>query len=324
MNKTNFSSCLLIDEDSANEFFTRHCSSIGMVSGVEKKLEYATKTCRVGDVAVSTSTSPTGWSYEKRDEWDGFLLTIPYSGTVQWVTAKSRFASEQGMLFITDQREILRSSYSANAGYSTIFIHHDELLRYLKALIDLDPKARFRFNNSKSCKTAASFLSNLSWAILSLSSGTSMCKQPLLGNLKEALISFAIHNVENNYSEMIVSPEFVYSPTPHSVKNTIQYINENFSKTLSNMDLAARVGVSIRSLQLGFKKYRQTTLVGYIREVRLINARKLIFDANSSLSTQQVARLCGFTNYYLFCKYYTLRFSEHPREAMKKAKKPWT
>nr|WP_232916254.1 helix-turn-helix transcriptional regulator [Pseudomonas viridiflava] len=89
-------------------------------------------------------------------------------------------------------------------------------------------------------------------------------------------------------------------------------MEHNTDPHLTVGEVAVHAGLSVRSLQSGFKRYRNTTPIAFLRSVRINKARRLLSVSSNNQSPRQVAELCGFTNYHVFCKYYLEAFFEHP------------
>lgn len=316
MNEAIFSACRLSTEDSASEFFSRFRCKIDIIK-TSNKFDYSTKMCKMGNTSVSRSTSFTGWAFEQKPEFDGLLLTIPDTGRLTWGTSKNKYESVLGAVFVIDQSDLVLSKFAPHSDYISIFIQHEDIFQCLRTLLDQPPKVKIQFYNSNANAWVGKFLANLADTALSLSGNHFIAEGPFLSHLKESLISFAIFNIDNNYSQLVRSPESALLPKPHSIKSTIEYIDSHYAEALTSQQLSIQANISIRGLQAGFKKYKGTTINSYIREVRLLNARKMILDQNLFLTVKQIAYACGFSNYYLFCKYYLLRFSEHPQDSNK-------
>ncbi|WP_159440236.1 helix-turn-helix domain-containing protein [Pseudomonas marginalis] len=70
--------------------------------------------------------------------------------------------------------------------------------------------------------------------------------------------------------------------------------------------------MSVRALQLGFKKYRGMTPLEYIRGVRLESVNLALSDPLNLMTPKELALKAGFTNYYLFSKYFYQRYGSSP------------
>ncbi|UVH51804.1 AraC family transcriptional regulator [Pseudomonas sp. CBSPBW29] len=312
-----FSSSHLAGEALAVKYFDNYCFEMDVRPGARGQLECMTKMCKIGSSIVSLTTSSTGWGYEARSGADGFLFTIPQSGTVTWESPKQRIFSKVGNVSLLDHREVVFSNYSQGAQYVTFYLSQEDVVRYLTLLIGEPPVSRVNFAVRAAGEGAAKFMTGLADLMISAGSNRESLESKVLTHLKESLICFVLYNVENNYSKNIRSSKTVASPVPYSIKRTAEYIHANYDKSLILSDLAVFSGVSIRSLQLGFKQFKGTTPMAYLRKVRLDKAHSMLADYNSSLSPKEVADLCGFTDFYLFNKYYLMAFGQRPIDTMR-------
>jgi transcriptional regulator GlxA family with amidase domain len=71
-----------------------------------------------------------------------------------------------------------------------------------------------------------------------------------------------------------------------------QYVSEHITDTLSIEELASAAAVSRRTLSRVFAKHAKVTPSGFVEQVRVDTARKLLEDTDSPLKT--VAYKCGF------------------------------
>jgi len=100
---------------------------------------------------------------------------------------------------------------------------------------------------------------------------------------------------------------------PYYVKRAEAYIREKARDELTVDDIAAAAGVSPRSLFYGFKRWRKTTPMAYVRDVRLDWARKELEKARTDGGTvSEAAMNSGFTNFSQFSRIYKARFGESP------------
>ena len=83
--------------------------------------------------------------------------------------------------------------------------------------------------------------------------------------------------------------------------------------------MAHFAGVSIRSLQDGFKKYVGMSPTDYLRNVRLNRVREeLLAERSFDSSIADIAFRWGFTHLGRFAKLYHERFGELPSETIRK------
>jgi AraC-like DNA-binding protein len=77
-------------------------------------------------------------------------------------------------------------------------------------------------------------------------------------------------------------------------------------------ELARTAGVSVRTLQEGFRSRFGTTVTGYHRELRLERAHRMLSAAEETRSVADVAVTCGFLHLGRFARHYRLRYGITP------------
>lgn len=77
-------------------------------------------------------------------------------------------------------------------------------------------------------------------------------------------------------------------------------------------ELARKAGVSVRTLQEGFRSRFGTTLTGYHRELRLERAHRMLSAAEEIRSVADIALACGFPHFGRFARHYRLRYGITP------------
>ena len=101
--------------------------------------------------------------------------------------------------------------------------------------------------------------------------------------------------------------------TNEHVDRMLKYIDEHIQDpTLSNTQLAKRIGISEVYLRKLFQSHYHTTPRQYILELRIRKAKQLL--ASSRLSISQVAEHCGFTNPYHFSRAFRQATQRTPSE----------
>ncbi len=97
------------------------------------------------------------------------------------------------------------------------------------------------------------------------------------------------------------------------------FIRENASRALAVADIAAAVGVSTRSLQLAFKRHRETTPRAHLQACRLDLLHRRLARAAPGTRVIDVAQDCGITHLGRCAEAYRRRFGENPSETVARA-----
>jgi transcriptional regulator GlxA family with amidase domain len=82
-------------------------------------------------------------------------------------------------------------------------------------------------------------------------------------------------------------------------------------------DLAEAVGVPVRTLCDGFLRFRDTSPMQHLRQIRLERARETILTTSSDVRIASIALDCGFTHFGRFAQAYKERFGESPSRTVR-------
>lgn len=144
-------------------------------------------------------------------------------------------------------------------------------------------------------------------------SSPTVCRQ-----LERTLISLVMMELPHNHSAALDAERT--GPAPGYIRNVEQYIRSNADQPVTLRDLAGIAGVSERTLQAGFRRFRQTTPMEYLRDYRLDLAHQgLLAGAVGGRSVTDIALTCGFNHLGKFAKCYRARFDETPSETRRRA-----
>jgi transcriptional regulator GlxA family with amidase domain len=86
--------------------------------------------------------------------------------------------------------------------------------------------------------------------------------------------------------------------------------------------VAAALGVSVRSLQEGFRQWRNTTPNDFLRQTRLRLVREDLLRADESTDVTAVALRHGFAHPGRFSGYYRAAFGELPHVTLRRRRTP--
>ena len=86
------------------------------------------------------------------------------------------------------------------------------------------------------------------------------------------------------------------------------YMYENLGESLTLTGLEAIAGISVRSLQIEFKKRFQLSPLCWLREQRLLRAHQLLTSKNEERPVSAIAKECGFTHFGRFSVSFRKKF----------------
>jgi AraC-like DNA-binding protein len=120
----------------------------------------------------------------------------------------------------------------------------------------------------------------------------------------------------NNYSLRLARP--AGSPVPRIIHRAEEFIRSRVGEPIALHEVADAAGCSVRSLQLGFRRFRDTTPATAIRRARLEAARQILAFGESAGTVTEVAYQYGFTNPGRFAGLYKETFGVSPAEDLRR------
>lgn len=126
----------------------------------------------------------------------------------------------------------------------------------------------------------------------------------------EYLLTLLLHQHPHNFSDELA--EHVPAPIPGVVRRAERYMLEHADAPITVSDVAEALGVSLRSLQQGFREWRSTTPLIYLRQVRLQRVRDELLRKDSEATVTEIAVRYGFAHLGRFSAYYKTMFGEAP------------
>jgi transcriptional regulator GlxA family with amidase domain len=127
--------------------------------------------------------------------------------------------------------------------------------------------------------------------------------------MAEALVFSLLLTQPHNHSDNVQSD----ACEPEHVSRAAEYLDANLEEPIRMTELAAVTGVSVRSVQSGFQKYRGCSPLEFLRTRRLLRARAMLLNGTDA-SVTEVALACGFEHLGRFSSAYRARFGERPVE----------
>ncbi|WP_232494488.1 AraC family transcriptional regulator [Novosphingobium kaempferiae] len=129
------------------------------------------------------------------------------------------------------------------------------------------------------------------------------------------MVDLLLNHYPNSYSDQLSLHG--NDITPWHVRRARDIIHGALEDTISVTDLAMQVGVSVRSLQNGFRQFLGLTPVEYVRRHRLEQLHTALStgDPQSSITVKMLD--CGITNFGRYAQYYRKQYGCSPSETLR-------
>ncbi len=182
---------------------------------------------------------------------------------------------------------------------------------------DFDPMSRLRLDPMPP-DAARYWRQTVDFVAHSVLGNPEAAANPLLvGSAQRLLAATALHGYGLEPPE---TADVRRDATPASVRRAVAFIEAGPDLDLSVADIARAGRVSVRTLQLAFRRHLNTTPMRYLRRVRLDLARTDLHAAHPADGTTvtDVARRWGYADLSRFAADYRTVYGEHPHVTLRR------
>ena len=248
-----------------------------------------------------------------------YLVQFSLTGVAQIVQEHATIDLLPGHMCVLDPDAQVKQTFGEGYKHFTVKISKEGLESVLAQELGFRPRELHFSRNPVRLQGAASAFAQLVRTICDdLDCGLDGFNHARArGTVEEALQRLLLASVSHNYSDLFDAPPC--SPAPYYVRRVEDYIHEHSRQPITLEEMIAVSGVSARSLHAGFRRFRDTTPMVYLKNHRLDLAhRQLKAAADDGLSVTEVALACGFTHLSKFARDYLDRFGERPSATLKR------
>ena len=248
-----------------------------------------------------------------------YLVQIPLNGSAEISCGKEMILSDVSMASIPNPLEKLDMVWHSGNPQLMVYINRATLEKRLEDLIgrEIHVPVRFELGMDLTTQNAKSWRNLIDTLVSDVDNGGLTMHAGIRDQFQDLIITGLLLSQKHNYSESIGTS--IEPITSRSVRLAMAACEANPQDPLTVTDMAHFAGVSIRSLQDGFKKYVGMSPTDYLRNVRLNRVREeLLAERGFDSSIADIAFTWGFTHLGRFAKLYHERFGELPSETIRK------
>jgi AraC-like DNA-binding protein len=145
----------------------------------------------------------------------------------------------------------------------------------------------------------------------------SLIRHPLIAEqLRHSVLSGLLLCLPHRYSDELMAP--ARPGPPRAIRRALDAIHGEPERAFSVADLAAIAGMSVRSLQEGFRQHVGSAPMTYLQHVRLVRAHETLRRADPQrVTVASVAHRWGFAHLGRFASAYRSRFGISPSETLR-------
>jgi AraC-like DNA-binding protein len=147
-----------------------------------------------------------------------------------------------------------------------------------------------------------------------------LADERVANQVSSVLLNALLFGQASNLSAALAQP--AAGLAPRFVRRVEDYVRHHYAQALTIETLAAHAGVSVRTLFSGFRDFRDTTPMHYVKQVRLEMARRALQSGAvaGAAGVTQIALDCGFSHLGRFAALYRAQFGELPSQTARLAR----
>lgn len=248
-----------------------------------------------------------------------YLVQVSLAGAARITSGSTSFDLKQGEMCVLNPDEKVEQVFGDGYRHFTVKFLKSSLSALLSQELGLRAgHLSFRSQPIRVEGAALSFAQLVSAVCLDMDNGTSAFSHGrVVDALEHTLQRLLLATFPHNQSEFFDAAGA--SPAPYYVKRVEDFIHQHAADPITLEEMIAVAGVSARSLHAGFRRFRGTTPMNYLKNCRLLLARRqLQCAAEEGLTVTEVAMACGFTHLSKFARDYCERFGERPSATLKR------
>ncbi|WFU04781.1 AraC family transcriptional regulator (plasmid) [Rhizobium sp. CB3171] len=291
--------------------------------GNDRAFSWAADLRRSGTLTALHSIYRTPWEVRTLDETPQHLaFNIPHTGSFRVNVGKRTVEGGPGRILMINNHEAGERVVQGDPHCSDVlFLDWKVVSRTLASLVeapmleslDLDPVLDLT-------TPAGRLIGNTAQTIVQgMRNGGPLLSSPLaVSTISETLALLVIRFAQHRLSGHLENKK-VHGIAPWHVRRAIDYMHANIAEPFTMSTVADEVGVSLRTLQMGFKAFRGTSPGNYLRTIRLQAARNQLQDPLNEQSVHEVCTTWGFFHPGRFSAVYRSVFGESPRDTRLRA-----
>lgn len=275
---------------------------------------------RVGNIALNAVYYGVEVDVQAPEAEEAYLFMLTLAGSAQSRQGRHTASIGSGTVYVFNPTQRLNISLSADNKQLVMRLPRQSVERFLTRELgcSLREPVQFMtepFNLDTHVPGLEAFVQSM---CIDLDHDNPGYTRPEVArHAEQFFMSLVLGSIPHNYSNFYGRNSSC--PAPYFVRRAEEFMRANISEAVTLEEIAKASGTSVRSLQNGFRNFRQTTPTAYLRDLRLDHANgELVRSTRTGQTVTEIAMAAGFTHLSKFSAYYKARFGESPSETARR------
>jgi AraC-like DNA-binding protein len=259
--------------------------------------------------------SEIGWTCRFARQKERLGLVLPSAGTMSARIRNRTVTIDREYALALGVPDVSSISYSGQGKHGHVTLEFDAAVvqKTLSAICEGATLQNSELGPRLDLATPAGrMLRALSEAIGAGMHDASIQSEKSMALLGESILRLVFLNFPHGLSNRLHRNQA--DATSRQIMKAVDFMRANMHQPLTLSNVAEATGISVRSLQYGFRRFRYVTPLAHLREIRLQAAQAELSSPLNILSIKDVALKWGFTHMGHFAARYRAAFGETPSE----------
>lgn len=247
-----------------------------------------------------------------------YLVQVPLAGSARIRVGKHEFASSLETASAVNPSDSLRMEWSAQCAQLIVRFERSFVEAFLANHLGRTLKHPLSFDPQVDCRPerAGRWLRLIQLIVQELDATSAL--GPLASrSLEQTMLALLLESQPHNYAEQLARGSA--GCAPGHVRRATEFIEAHVSEPIDVEDIVMASGVSMRSLYDGFRRFRGTSPMQFLRTLRLRRVREDLSAADGTITVSEVAARWGFYQFGRFAAQYRQLFGETPSATLRRA-----
>jgi AraC-like DNA-binding protein len=249
-----------------------------------------------------------------------YLVQVPLWGSARIRSGPVEFESSTRLASVINPSSTLRMNWSGDCGQLIVRFERAFVEALVASYLGRAVKRELRFDAVFDCSSAGGrrWVQFVRQLICLIESGPAAPLGPLATRqLEQALLAMLLETQPHDHLEMLAS---MRAPcAPRHVRRAEEFIVANAAEAIGVEDIVEASGASMRTLYEGFRRFRGTSPMEFLRASRLARVREDLMRARAGTKVSEVAARWGFYQFGRFAARYRELYGERPSETLHRA-----
>jgi AraC-like DNA-binding protein len=249
---------------------------------------------------------------------DSYLVKWTLAGQGRLQSGERTALTSPHSIVITEPTERTLIHMTPQCHHLTVRVSRRALMAALAARLKRAPRTTLRFDleipmDSDFARAWCGLVAHI--CHVSATAPAAMASDDVRRQYSATLMELMLSTANHSHSESLA--EGAHRAAAWHVGYARDYIHEHLAEDMSISDIAAKVGVTARTLQNGFRKTFNLTPAEYIRRARVEALRRALLAADETEGVTNLMMNVGIVNFGRYAQYYREQVGVSPSATLR-------